>query len=170
MATTTAEERAEAAKMRSGEGGRSQATGAVDMARFPPVEIEVRVGAASQRSHAQTRAIARLPRGHAGDASCTVWLPVSTRMRMWGMRSVCENRAAHLSSPVRTSRTAQATRHACAVSLHMRPARDSSGRVDVRTRADCVVADVPDGYTEICLDPAPHRAHPGEREVGVTSV
>jgi hypothetical protein len=93
MATTTAEERAEAAKMRSGEGGRSQATGAVDMARFPPVEIEVRVGAASQRSHAQTRAIARLPRGHAGDASCTVWLPVSTRMRMWGMRSVCENRA-----------------------------------------------------------------------------
>ncbi len=55
MATTTAEERAEAAKMRSGEGGRSQATSAVDMARFSPVEIEVRVLRLSARVCTNTR-------------------------------------------------------------------------------------------------------------------
>ena len=41
MATTNAAERAQAAEMRSGEGGGPD-SGAVDMARFPPVEIEVR--------------------------------------------------------------------------------------------------------------------------------
>jgi hypothetical protein len=59
MATTTAEERAEAAKMRSGEGGMSQATGAVDMARFPPVEIEVRALRLSARACTNTRVCLR---------------------------------------------------------------------------------------------------------------
>ena len=64
MATTTAEERAQAAQMRTGEGG-GAGSGAVDRARFPPVEIEV-------RTCVWTRAVVRSRGGDADSVAADV--------------------------------------------------------------------------------------------------